>query len=227
MCMTSAHSRCCGRARARTAETVASPNSPPTATGPPLQESTPYTVCAAHPTAAAHTAHRSDRTWTCTSSRATARCRTQANLANHFTHTSRHTALPFKKTFFHIRASVYYTPGSRFSAAVARAVPPKGGLLGRARLGRVVHIEEAEALGVAVVPLEVVEQAPAKVATHRHAVLDQREPNLLRVVGEVLLLLRVVRGGGGAHAVAAPPILGDEHIAVPPRAAAPCRPVEQ
>src|ERR1700735_4111011 len=45
--------------------------------------------------------------------------------------------------------------------------------LGRALLGGVVDPGEAEALGVAAAPLEVVQQAPQEIAAHRCAVGDR------------------------------------------------------
>src|SRR5947209_15726694 len=65
----------------------------------------------------------------------------------------------------------YSSPGSS-SPSGQKALVPTRAILPEARLGRVVDIYDAEALGVTVSPLEVVHERPDKIATQRHAVAD-------------------------------------------------------
>src|SRR3954451_12523361 len=55
-------------------------------------------------------------------------------------------------------------PMLAISAPRDEVAVPEGAALGHAPLGRVVDVDEAEALGVAVLPLEVVEHRPREVA---------------------------------------------------------------
>src|SRR3954466_5471416 len=76
-------------------------------------------------------------------------------------------------------------PMLAISAPGDEVAVPERAALGHAPLGRVVHVDEAEALGVAVLPLEVVENPPGEVAADVDAVGDrprQRAQVRLQVV---------------------------------------------
>ena len=78
-----------------------------------------------------------------------------------------------------------------------------------ALLGLVVDVDQAEALLVAVGPLEVVEQRPGVVAGHRHAVLD-RARELEQVAVHEVDALRIVDLAVQEHLIAhRQAVLGD------------------
>src|SRR3954447_15375573 len=86
-----------------------------------------------------------------------------------------------------VRSSTARVPSGKTLATRSKAMPamsvprprgdqlavPAGAVLGRAPLGRVVDVDDAEALGVAVLPLEVVQQRPHVVAADVDPVGDR------------------------------------------------------
>src|SRR3954454_23961862 len=86
-------------------------------------------------------------------------------------------------------------PMLAISAPRDEVAVPERAALGHAPLGRVVHVDEAEALGVAVLPLEVVEHRPGEVAPDVDAVGDragQRAQVRLEVLDAPRVLQRPV-----------------------------------
>ena len=81
-------------------------------------------------------------------------------------------------------------------------------ILGRAQLRRVVDVHEAEALLVAVAPLEVVHQRPREVSAHVHA-LAHRLVDGGEVAVEVARALRIVHVAGLDAVGAGHAVLGD------------------
>src|SRR4030095_6269593 len=70
------------------------------------------------------------------------------------------------------RPRVSFQP-PRVARAREEVTVPGAAALDRAPLGRVVDVDDAEALGVAAAPLEVVQQRPREVAADVDAVLDR------------------------------------------------------
>src|SRR4051812_10218672 len=121
-------------------------------------------------------------------------------------------------TAFVPSGKTFETPSNAMLATGARdevAVPERAAL-GDAPLGRVVDVDEAEALGVAVLPLEVVEHRPGEVAPDVDPVGDrprQRTKVRLQIVDAPRVLQRAVDDRAVLERRA---VLGDvdRHVAV-------------
>src|SRR6185437_363810 len=78
----------------------------------------------------------------------------------------RPSSLPFGLSWRLTRALLHRPIGANHPGIVAAAI------LDYAALGRVVHVDDAEAFGVALGPLEIVEEGPDEVAAERRTLGD-------------------------------------------------------